>query len=71
MCVASELSSEIASAFLVENVGGDDAGRLLEVVVALHAALRQLSREERRRLRSKILLEIPTAREWGAAPGSH
>ena len=70
MCVASELSSEIASAILVENVGGNDAGRLLEVVIALHAALRQLSREGRRRRRSKILLVIPTAQGWGDAHGS-
>ena len=71
MSVASELSSEIAEAILVRNIKEGDAGRLLEVAVALHAALRQLSREERRRRRSKILLESPPVQGWDAAPGSH
>lgn len=71
MCVASELSSEIAEAILVRNIGGGNAGRLLEVVVALHMALRQLSREERSRRRSKTLLKIPPPQGRGATHGLH
>ena len=71
MSVASELSSEVAEAILVGELDTGDVGSLLEVVFALHATLRQLSREARRQRRSKILLETPPAQGWSVVPGSH
>ena len=71
MCIASELSGEVAEAILIRNIGGGEAGWRLEVVVALHRTLRQLSREGRSRRRSKPLLKIPPTQGRGATHGSH
>ena len=65
MCVASELSSEVAEAILEEKLDGRDAARLLEIVVTLHATLRKLSLEARVRRRAKIFSATPTPGKSG------
>lgn len=70
MSVANELSSEIATAMLVNERPGD-AEESLRVLLAFHSTLRNLSSEERRRRRAKYLPDKQIQLSNSATPGTH
>ncbi|HEV2800122.1 MAG TPA: hypothetical protein VGW12_06485 [Pyrinomonadaceae bacterium] len=72
MSIANELSCDVATALLTPHANSNATSQtdLTELVISFHAALRQLTDEERKRRRRALIHGTPPVVAEAAASGS-